>query len=171
MARDFENIFDTDDLDDGELRRLVREVLRDNRMVDPDDITVHVRDGRVILTGRVGTDAAKRIAERVVSDRIGLPNLESQLVVDELRRPHSPEAVDEHLADEADHEGLLLGERPSQQEPSAEHLVRDDDAGYYGTVDRMAAIEGGEPWIPPEGPTPEGTDERGYPSDRERDSF
>lgn len=171
MPRDYENIFDIEDLDDGELRRLVRETLRQNRSIDPDDITVHVREGRVILAGRVGTDAEKRIAERVVADRIGLPNLESQLVVDELRRPQSPEAIDEHLADEAEHEGLLLGERPDQQADTARHLAPDYDAEYYGTVDRMEAIEEGKPWIPPESPTPEGTDEAGYPRDAERDSF
>jgi len=171
MARDFEDVFDTEDLDDGELRRLIRETLRGVRAVDPADITIHVRDGRVILAGRVGTDAEKRIAERAVADRIGLPNLESQLLVDPLRRGVSPEAIDDHLADEAEHEGLLLGERPYQQDDEARHRTRDDDAEYYGTVDRMEAIEEGVPWIPPESSTPEGTDEAGYPRDAERDSF
>lgn len=171
MARDFEGVFDTEDLDDGELRRLVRETLRDIRAIDPDDITVHVRDGQVTLTGRVGTDAEKRIAERTVADRIGLPNLRSQLVVDPIRRAESPEAIDDHLADEAEHEGLLLGERPYQQNDEARHFATDEDAEYYGTVDRMEAIEEGTPWIPPESPTPEGTDETGFPRDAERDSF
>ena len=65
MERDYEDIFDTEDLNPDELRRLVRETLRDNPSIDPDDINVHVRDDKVILTGRVGTDEAKRIAERV----------------------------------------------------------------------------------------------------------
>ena len=34
MARDYEDIFGTENLDDGELRRLVRETLRENRSID-----------------------------------------------------------------------------------------------------------------------------------------
>ncbi|HEV2641522.1 MAG TPA: BON domain-containing protein [Candidatus Elarobacter sp.] len=171
MERDFEDIFDTEDLNADELKRLVRETLRDNRSIDPLDINVHVREGKVILSGRVGTDAEKRIAERVVGDRIGLVNVESQLVVDPLRRAESPEAADEHLADEENHEGLLLGERSDSQSDTAEHLRDDEDAESFGTVDRTEAIEDGVPWIPPESPTPEGTDEAGIPHDAERDSF
>lgn len=171
MARDFEDVFDIEDLDDGELRRLVRETLRSNHSIDPDDITIHVRDGKVILTGRVGTDVEKRVAERVVGDRIGLVNVESQLVVDPLRRAISPEAADDHLADEAEHEDLLLGNRPPIQSDTAAHRRADEDAEYYGTTDRTEAIEDGVPWIPPESPTPEGTDEHGYPYDAPKDSF
>ncbi|HEY5086078.1 MAG TPA: BON domain-containing protein, partial [Gemmatimonadaceae bacterium] len=124
MQRDFEDIFDTEDLDPSELRRLVRETLRDNRSIDPLDITVHVRDGKVILAGRVGTDSEKRIAERVVGDRIGLTNVESQLVVDPIRRATSPEAADESVSDEERHEGLLLGDAPRSHADSTDHLSR-----------------------------------------------
>lgn len=172
MERDYEDIFDTEDLNPDELRALVRETLRDNPSIDPLDINVHVRDdNKVVLTGRVGTDAEKRIAERVVGDRIGLTNVESQLVVDPLRRATSPEAVDEHLADEEDHEGLLLGDRAVPFTDTSEHLQADMGAEYMGTTDRMEATEEAIPWIPPESPTPEGTDEAGYPKDAERDSF
>ena len=75
MQRDFEDIFDAENMDPGELKRLVRETLRDNQSIDPLDIDVHVRNRKVILAGRVGTDAEKRIAERVVADRIGLTNV------------------------------------------------------------------------------------------------
>ncbi|MEO8946539.1 MAG: BON domain-containing protein [Gemmatimonadaceae bacterium] len=172
MPRDFEDIFDTEDLDPDELRRLVRETLRDNRSIDPLDITVHVRHGKVILAGRVGTDSEKRIAERVVSDRIGLENVESQLMVDPLRRATSPEAADESVNDEEAHEGLLLGDAPRQRTDSSEHLASHADDELFGTVDRTEAIEDGIPWIPPESPTPEGTDEKGFPpTDAELDSF
>lgn len=171
MERDYEDIFDSEDLDANELRRQVRETLRDNRSIDPLDINVHVRENKVILTGRVGTDAEKRIAERVVGDRIGLTNVESQLVVDPLRRATSPEAVDEHIADEEDHEGLLLGDRPVPFSDTSEHLAADMGAEYTGTTDRMEATEEAIPWIPPESPTPEGTDETAYPHDAEQDSF
>jgi hypothetical protein len=122
MARDYEDIFHLDDLDDDELRRLVRETLRDNRSIDPHDIHIHVRDSKVILSGRVGTDAERRIAQRVVEDRIGIENVESQLLVDPLRRVESPEAIDEHLADEEARETLLLGDHNDQENDEARHL-------------------------------------------------
>lgn len=162
MQRDFEDIFDTEDLDPEELRRLVRETLRDNRSIDPLDIAVHVRSGKVILAGRVGTDAEKRIAERVVGDRIGLTNVESQLVVDPLRRATSPEAADENVSDEEQHEGLLLGDAPRPRTDRSDHLAINAENESLGTVDRTEAIEDGIPWIPPESPTPEGTDEAGF---------
>ncbi len=172
MQRDFEDIFDIEDLDSDELRRLVRETLRDNRSIDPLDINVHVRDDKVILSGRVGTDAEKRIAERVVGDRIGLTNVESQLVVDPLRRAISPEAADENISDEEQHEGLLLGDAPRSHTDSSDHLASHAEDELNGTVDRTQAIEDGIPWIPPESPTPEGTDEAGFPPrDAELDSF
>lgn len=172
MQRDFEDIFDTEDLDPGELRRLVRETLRDNRSIDPLDITVHVRSGKVILAGRVGTDTEKRIAERVVGDRIGLTNVESQIVVDPLRRATSPEAADDSVSDEEQHEGLLLGDAPRSHTDSSDHLASHAEDELLGTVDRTEAIEEGIPWIPPESPTPEGTDEAGFPPrDAELDSF
>lgn len=171
MGRDYEGIFNTEDLDTDELRRLIRETLRDNRSIDPLDINVHVQENKVILTGRVGTDAEKRIAERVVGDRIGLVNVESQLTVDPLRRALNPEAADEAAADEADSEGLLLGEGADESSDTARHLQESADADTFGTADRTEAIEDGVPWIPPESATPEGTDERGYPHDAERDSF
>lgn len=172
MQRDFEDIFDTEDLDPQELRRLVRETLRDNRSIDPLDINVHVREGKVILAGRVGTDTEKRIAERVVADRIGLQNVESQLVVDPNRRATSPEAADENVSDEAEHEGLLLGDAPRSHADGTDHLAAHAEDELLGTVDRTEAIEDGIPWIPPESPTPEGTDEAAFPPrDAELDSF
>ena len=172
MPRDFEDIFDTENMDPGELRRLVRETLRDNRSIDPLDINIHVRGSKVILTGRVGTDAEKRIAERVVGDRIGLVNVQSQLVVDPLRRSTSPEAADENVSDEEAHEGLLLGDAPRAHSDSTDHLESHAEDDLMGTVDRTESIEDGVPWIPPESPTPEGTGEKAFPPrDAKLDSF
>jgi hypothetical protein len=172
MQHDFEDIFDTEHLDQDELKRLVRETLRENRSIDPLDITVHVRDRKVILTGRVGTDVEKRIAERVVGDRIGLTNVESQLVVDPIRRAISPEGADESVADDEAHEGLLLGDAAEPHSDTSDHLVPNEQDELLGTVDRTEAVEDGVPWIPPESPTPEGTDEHGFPPrDAASDSF
>src|SRR5687767_15052812 len=111
MARDFEDIHDIDDLSDDDLRDLVRDWLRQQSGIDADDITVSVEDGMVTLGGRVGTEAELRIAEHLVTDSLGITNLENDIVVDALRRAESPMAVDDHLADEEEHSGVLLGDR------------------------------------------------------------
>jgi hypothetical protein len=156
MAHDYEDIHDTDDLSDDELRDLVREHLRANNSIDVDDIDVRVEDGRVRLTGRVGTEGEARIAEHVVTDVVGLTDVSNELVVDATRRAESPAAIDDHLASEEEHAGLLLGDRPTPDDPEAEHLREDLDVMLFGTTDLQKAIEGGSAYIPPTSPTPEG---------------
>ena len=156
MAHDFENTDDIEDLSDAELRSLVRDRLAEHRGLDIDDISVHVDNGVVRLSGRVGTEAERRVAEHVVTDVIGIPSVDNQLIVDALRRAESPEAADDHLADEEDRAGLLLGDRPVPLSPEAEHLDEDIDSRLFGTSDVQNAIGRGTAWIPPESPTPEG---------------
>ena len=156
MARDYEDIHDLDSLSDDELRELVVQHLRANNFVDVDDITVGMQNGTLILSGRIGTDEERRVAEHIVTDSLGIQNYRNELVVDDNRRAVSPEAVDDHLADEEEHEGLLLGDRPASLSPEAEHLEDDLDAELFGTTDVQQAIEGATAWIPPESPTPEG---------------
>ena len=156
MARDYENIDNIDDLSDDELRRLVRDRLGEHRGLDPADITVRVHNGEVELSGRVGTDGERRVAERVITDTLGITAVRNDLVVDELRRAESPEAADESIADEEDRAGLLLGDRPVPLSPEAEHLEEDLDARLFGTSDVRSAIQDGTAWIPPTSPTQEG---------------
>ena len=99
MARDFEDIFRLDELGDDELRALVREQLADYETVDADNILVTATNGEVVLAGRVGTEEERRVAERILSDVIGLKRYRNDLVVDEIRRDEEPEAVDDHLAE------------------------------------------------------------------------
>lgn len=156
MARDYEDISHRDELGDDELRELVREHLAAHNGLDPDDLTVRVEDGVVVLEGRVGTDAERRIAEHVITDVAGIVDVRNELVVDPIRRAESPMAIDEHLVDEEEHEGLLLGDRAPQM--SDEDALHHDDADEYavGTTDIQKVIESGAPWIPPTSPTPEG---------------
>lgn len=156
MARDFEDIHNTDDLNDAEMRELVRTHLRAHSGVDPDDVNVTVRDGRVVLEGRVGTDGERRIAEHVITDVLGLVDVENNLVVDPIRRAESPAAIDDHLAEEARTEGLALGDQPVSHSPEAEHLEEDPKARLHGTTDVGKSIIDGTAWIPPESPTQEG---------------
>jgi len=155
MAHDFEDIHDIDDLSDDELRDLVRDWFSQNESIDADDVVVRVEDGVVTLSGRVGTEAELRIAERLVTDSLGIETVENEIVVDEIRRAESPEAIDEHLADEDEGAGML-GDRAESQSDEADHLEEDVDAALFGTADVHKSIERGIGWNPPMSPTPEG---------------
>lgn len=158
MAHDFEDIDDVDDLSDAELRQLVRDRLAEHRGLDLRDISVAVRDGVVALSGRVGTDGERRIAEHIITDVVGVETVRNNLVVDSLRRAESPEAADDSAADEEDHSGLQLGDRAVPLSPEAEHLEEDLDARLFGTSDVRNAVENGTAWNPPSSPTQEGVD-------------
>jgi hypothetical protein len=166
MGRDFEDVNDIDDLDDDELRGMVREHLAADSALDIDDLTINVEDGHVILDGRVGTDEERRIAEHIVTDVLGVEDYENNIFVDPVRRATSPEAADDNLADEDATEGRLLGDRPVSLSPEVEDRLEDEDAQLYGTTDLSHAIEEGTSWIPPEAPTPEG-----FPGQDERGEF
>jgi hypothetical protein len=158
MQRDFEDLHDLDDLSDDELRELVISQLAAHPGVDPDDISVTVEDGVVHLEGRVGTDAERQVAEHVVTDVLGIEQWENEIFVDPIRRADSPEAVDEHLAEEDATEGLLLGDRAMPLSDESEHLSEDVELRVhaFGTTDVQAAISEGATYIPPQQPTPEG---------------
>jgi len=156
MARDFEDLHGIDDLNDDELRGLVREHLAAHNALDIDDFTIEVRDGLVILEGRVGTDGERLVAEHVVTDLVGAQRCQNNVFVDPSRRALSPEAVDEHVVNEDRLEGLLLGDKPVPLDPETETVHEDLDAELYGTTDVGHAIQEGTPWIPPESPTQEG---------------
>lgn len=158
MEKDYENVDGRDGLSDNELRALVRDTFEQQRAIDPDDVTISARSGVVTLSGRVGTDEELRIAERIVTDIVGISNLRNNIFVDPIRRAESPEAIDEHLVDEELHEGLLLGDRPRGEDPEAEHLREDIRAELFGTTDVQQSIGEAIPWNPPDGPTPEGVE-------------
>ena len=156
MARDFEDLHSIDDLNDDELRGLVREHLAAHNALDIDDFTVEVRSGLVILSGRVGTDGERLVAEHIVTDLVGAQRCQNDVFVDPSRRAMNPEAVDEDLATQDRVDGLLLGDKPVPLEPETETVHEDLDAELYGTRDVGHAIQEGTPWIPPESPTQEG---------------
>src|SRR6476469_386927 len=150
MADDFEDTYDLENLSDRELRDLVREHLEASTALDIDDITVRVEDGCVILEGRVGDAGEEQVAEHVLTDVLGITNFQNNLVADENRRAQSPEAIDDHLADEERHEGLLLGDRAVSLTDESQHLADSAETESEGTTDVSRAIESAEPWIPPE---------------------
>lgn len=160
MAQDFENVFDLDDLSDEELRTLVREQLAQDDEIDVDGILVHAKDGYVTLSGRVGTEGEKQIADHVLSDVIGLENFANDLIVDPVRRDEEPEAADEAVARAAarGEDPLLGGSDLSDTDDEARRATDNDDASLFGTRDIESVMENGVPWIPPDEPTPEGRD-------------
>ena len=167
MARDYEDIDNLDQLDDREIRDIVRERLAAHNGLDIDDILVRVENGAISLSGRVGTEGERRIAEHILTDVLGVQEFTNDLVVDPIRRAESPIDIDEHLVEEDRSAGLLLGDRAVPLSPEAEHLADEDATDLAGTTDVQNAIGSAASWNPPESPTQEGlsgTD--GGPQDR-----
>jgi hypothetical protein len=104
----------------------------------------------------VGDAGEEQVAEHVLTDILGITKFRNELVSDPIRRAESPMAIDDHLADEDRHEGLLLGDRPVPLSDESEHLADSPEEESEGTTDVGKSIEGAMPWIPPESPTPEG---------------
>jgi hypothetical protein len=161
MPQDIEHEFDLHDQSHDELRGLVRERLAQDDQVDIDNILVTVKDGFITLSGRVGTEMEKQVADHVLSDVIGLERYANDIFVDPIRRDLEPEAADEQVGRVLGREEeTLLGESDvDTTEPEAERADDNDDASLFGTHDYGSVMEDGVPWIPPDEPTPEGRDE------------
>jgi BON domain-containing protein len=158
MAQDFENVFDLDDLSDEELRGLVRDQLAQQNQLDVDNILVTVKEGFVTLSGRVGTEMEKQVADHVLSDVIGLEDYANDIFVDPIRRDLEPEAADEQVGHVLgrEEETLLGG---SDVDAASTEAANDNlDSALYGTRDYGTVMEDGVPWNPPDEPTPEGRD-------------
>lgn len=165
MERDYENIDDIDNLSTEELRDRIQQTFRDHSGLDANDITVHVESGTVRLIGRVGTAGEARVAEHLVTDQLGIVSVKNELVVSNLRRNESPEAIDYHLAEEERSADLLLGDKALPYSDEAEHLAdAHEEEDEIGTTDVRRAIADGVPYAPPESATPEGFDD---PRERE----
>jgi hypothetical protein len=156
MARDYEDLQNLDQLEDREIRDLVRERLAEHNGLDIDDIVVTVQNGAIALSGRVGTESERRIADHILTDVLGVEEFTNDIVIDPIRRAESPMDIDDHLEEESRDSGLLLGDRAVPLSPEAAHLADDADADLDGTTDVQDAIEGAKSWNPPESPTPEG---------------
>lgn len=158
MARDYEDFSNIDDLDDDELRQLVRDRLGEHPELDLDDIAVLVEQGTVRLEGRVGTESELRTADHVLTDVVGVVDYDNALVVDALRRVETPTDVEDHLAEEQRSAGSVFGEMP-EQASAEDDLARGDedlDERMYGTTNVQDAIAHGVPYVPPDSPTAEG---------------
>jgi hypothetical protein len=156
MARDFEELNSLDGLSDVEIRGLVREHLAAHNALDINDFIIDVENGQVNLAGRVGTSGERLVAERILTDVLGIQNFRNDVFVDPTHRAISPEAADESIADDARRAGLLFGDRPVPLSPEVEEVERPMSADLHGTSDPRVATSEATPWIPPESLTPEG---------------
>lgn len=158
MARDYEDFSSIDDLSDEELRDLVRDRLAEHPTLDIDEIVVRVEDGTVRLEGRVGTEAELRIADHVLTDMVGVGSFDNQLLVDANARDETPLDVEEHLEQERETAGTLIGEMPQQETDEVFQARGDEDLDQrmFGTTNYQDAVAHGTAYIPPESPTPEG---------------
>ena len=150
------DLYDLGSMTDDEIRDLVVQQLREYPNVDADWIEVLVSGGVVTLTGRVGTDQELQVAEAVLADVIGVATYSNELMVDELHRQESAEAIDDWLVEEDASEDQLGGSPESQQSDTAEHLVEDLEAETFGTHDMQESIQDGIPYIPPDRPIGDG---------------
>jgi len=157
MPKDFGGVFNIEDMSDDELQELIVQQLQEYPNVDPGWIDVRVRDGRVTLSGTVGTDSEKRVAEKVIVEVLGVGDYSNELAVNPLHRQELPEAIDEALAAEDaldDH----LGDGTQQQSDTASHLVDDPEGEAFGTRDMQRAIQEGSTYVPPDRPVADGYD-------------
>jgi hypothetical protein len=156
MARDFENIYDLENMDDDDLEALVRQEISEYEDLDPDLVEVHAEDGFVRVEGRVGTEQELQEVELILSDVIGLTSYSNELVIDELVRGERSEAADEEAAEEQEL-SESLGEDAAHTDPAAAHLMDDTASEQYGTQDPKQATERGQSYDPPDRPGQEGS--------------
>jgi hypothetical protein len=155
MARDFGGLYEIEDLSDDELQRLIVQQFVEHPNLEAGWIDVDVRDGQVTLSGKVGTDAERQIAERIVGEVLGVETYRNDLVVSELHRQELPEAIDSLVAEEAEADDQLGGQ-PRPQSDTAAHLMEDPESEAFGTGDMQQAIQEGPTYVPPDRPRSEG---------------
>ncbi len=123
MAQDFDELFfDFDTMTDDEIYSVVMQQLQEYPNLDPGWMDVTVRDGFVTLSGRVGTDYEKQVAEKVIAEVLGIENFSNELVVTEAVSGSVPEAADDAAVYEQELQDHLGGGVPNQSDTAA-HLL------------------------------------------------
>jgi hypothetical protein len=156
MPHDYEDSINLDQLADHDVADLVRQRLDEAPDFDADAVDVEVRDGRIRVEGRVGTEGERQHVEQVLG-LLGATDYENNVVVDRLARRERAEAADIARVDDAANP-TPLGETGGVTSDTAEHLHRDEESELYGTQDVRKAVEEGRSYEPPEGPFQEGVD-------------
>jgi hypothetical protein len=152
------DLFDLNDMSEDEIRGLIIRELQEQPNLDAELIEVDVADGRVTLSGRVGTDAEVRVASNVVTDVVGA-ELNNELLVDQAQRGERAAGADEANMEAEELERQVGGDR-GQQSDTADHLQANMEEEAWGTHDMQSAIRDGTSYSPPDHPTPDGYDSR-----------
>ncbi len=149
MADEYDDIYDIANLDDGELKQLVLQQLREYPDIDVDLVEVDVDRGRVRLAGRVGTEQEVQTVEHVVTDLLGVDRVRNELVIFDAVRGQRSEAADDANAEEMEADPQVsVGH--SNTSDTAQHLVEDLEAEHFGTHDPQQATERGIAYEPPD---------------------
>ncbi|HEX6064883.1 MAG TPA: BON domain-containing protein [Longimicrobiales bacterium] len=156
MSDDYDDLYDITNLDDGELKELVLQQLREYPDIDVDLVEVEVERGNVRLAGRVGTEQEVQTVEHVVTDLIGGERVRNELVIFDSVRGERSEAADDAFVEdmEADPQ-ISVGNANTSDE--AQHLVEDLEAEHFGTHDPQQATERGTSYEPPDRGIQQGT--------------
>lgn len=156
MARDYDDLYDVANLDDGELKDLVLQELREYPDIDVDLVEVNVERGQVRLSGRVGTEQEVQTVESVVTDLLGVSRVQNELVVFDAVRGERSEGADDALVEELEADPQIsVGAGTTSDE--AQHLVEDLEAEHFGTHDPQEATERGTAYEPPDRAIQQGT--------------
>jgi DnaK suppressor protein len=123
---------DLEPLLDREVKDALRELVREDRRVDMEELRLVCRHGVVHLEGAVPSEAEHQILLKLVTDVAGCEE-----VVDHLR-------VDE-----------LLWERPDRSRPAPRERTRPARFEPVGTEDVVESTEEGLDYVPPDRPPPE----------------
>jgi hypothetical protein len=155
MARDYEDTHGIGDMSAAELEAYVRAQLAEHDGIDADRVEVTATGSGIRVAGRVGTEAEYQSIEHVLTDVLGITDVDNELMVDPLTRAEHADAADEANAE-------VYG-RPRNQrgganrtEDTAAHLLDDVGAEQYGTGDMGEAIERGYSYEPPDSPVQDG---------------
>lgn len=154
MANDFENTVNLDQMDDPDIETLVRQQLDEEPRFNVDTVEVGVENGRITVTGRVGTEGERQHVGQVLT-ALGAVDYQNDVVVDENTRSQRPDAADDARAEDAE-TTAAIGESGKTTSDTAEHLQPDESGDLHGTRDPQKAIQEGKTYTPPDSPIQEG---------------
>lgn len=158
MAREYDDLYDLSNLDDNEIKDLVLQELHEYPDIDPDLVEVNVQGGVVRVSGRVGTEQEVQTVEQVITDVLGIQNVNNELVVDEIVRGERSEAADDAFIEDIEADAQLgVGTASNTTSDTAQHLVEDLEAEQFGTHNPQEATERGTAYEPPDRPVQRGS--------------
>jgi len=123
---------DLEPLLDREVEEALRELVREDRRVDVDELRLVCRHGVVHLEGAVPSEAEHRILLKLVTDVAGCEEVVDRVQVNEL-----------------------LWERPDRSRPAPRERTRPARFEPVGTEDVVESTEEGLDYVPPDRPPPE----------------